>query len=135
MFYVVINSQLQELDNHFNEVTMDLLLCMVCLDPANSFSVYDKTKLRQFTKFYPNDFLALELIALKHQLDNYILDVHSNSQFFEVIGVSGLAKKCVKLKKHHLYPLVYLLVKLALLLPVATAIVERVFSAMKIVKT
>ena len=49
------------------------------------------------------------------------------------MGVSGLAKKLVQLKKHRVYPLVYLLVKLALLLPVAT--IERVFSAMKIIKT
>ncbi|KAM7474856.1 hypothetical protein LguiB_022099 [Lonicera macranthoides] len=32
------------------------------------------------------------------------------------------------------YSMVYLLVKLALLLPIATASVERVFSAMKIIK-
>ncbi|KAK8935670.1 hypothetical protein KSP39_PZI013528 [Platanthera zijinensis] len=33
------------------------------------------------------------------------------------------------------YPLVYSLIKLVLLLPVATATVERAFSAMKIIKT
>ena len=50
-------------------------------------------------------------------------------------GISGLAKKLVKTKKDVIYPLVYLLVKLALILPVATASVERVFSAMNIIKT
>ena len=38
------------------------------------------------------------------------------------------------MKKYRVYPLVYLLVKLILLLLVATTTVERVFSAMKIIK-
>ncbi|XP_050263933.1 uncharacterized protein LOC126708169 [Quercus robur] len=46
-------------------------------------------------------------------------------------GVSELAEKLVSTRKHETYPLVYLLVKLALTLPVATATVERSFSAMK----
>ena len=40
----------------------------------------------------------------------------------------------VEKRKHNVYPLVYKLVKLALILPVATASVERVFSAMNYVK-
>ena len=45
IFYAMIDSQFQELNNRFNEVNMQLLLCMVCLNPVNSFSTYDKTKL------------------------------------------------------------------------------------------
>ena len=41
----------------------------------------------------------------------------------------------VETKKHLAFPLVYRLLKLALVLPVATATVERCFSAMKIVKS
>jgi hypothetical protein len=41
----------------------------------------------------------------------------------------------VALKKHIDYPLVYRLLKLAMILPVATSTVERAFSAMKIVKS
>jgi len=37
-------------------------------------------------------------------------------------------------KKHIVYPMVYLLVNLALILPMTTAIVERCFSAMNFVK-
>ena len=50
-------------------------------------------------------------------------------------GVSDLCRKLVETKKYTSFPLVFLLVKLALILPVATATVERVFSAMKIIKT
>jgi hypothetical protein len=41
----------------------------------------------------------------------------------------------VETRKHICYPLVYRLLKLALVLPVATATVERCFSAMRLVKT
>jgi hypothetical protein len=41
----------------------------------------------------------------------------------------------VETKKHTSFPLVFLFVKLALILPVATATVERAFFAMKIIKS
>ena len=54
--------------------------------------------------------------------------------FLELQGVSELAEKLVSTRKHETYPLVYLLVKLALTLPIATVTVERSFSAMKYIK-
>ena len=60
--------------------------------------------------------------------------MRSNNFFLELQGVSELAEKLVCIRKHETYPLVYLLVKLALTLPVATATVERSFSAMKYIK-
>ena len=41
----------------------------------------------------------------------------------------------VKTHRHTAYLLVYLLIELALILPVVIAIVERVFSAIKTIKT
>ncbi|KAG2538902.1 hypothetical protein PVAP13_9NG371900 [Panicum virgatum] len=46
-----------------------------------------------------------------------------------------LSVKLVETKRHKVYDMVYLLLKLILLLPVATASVERVFSALVLVKT
>jgi hypothetical protein len=43
--------------------------------------------------------------------------------------------KMVKTDRHTVFPLVYRLFELALILPVATATVERTFSTMKIIKT
>ena len=80
MFYAVIDSQSQKLNNRFNEVNM-MLFCMDCLDPTDSFT-YDKIKLLRFAKFYPKEFLIVELIALEYQLDNYILDMRFSNQFF-----------------------------------------------------
>ncbi|PKU82550.1 hypothetical protein MA16_Dca026095 [Dendrobium catenatum] len=40
----------------------------------------------------------------------------------------------VETRKNDIFPLVFLLIKLALILPIATATVERAFSAMNIIK-
>ena len=60
--------------------------------------------------------------------------MYSNDFFLELQGVSELAEKLVSTRKHETYPLVYLLVKLVLTLPVATAIIEKSFLAMKYIK-
>ncbi|KAK4599601.1 hypothetical protein RGQ29_009588 [Quercus rubra] len=134
LFYTVIDMQLQELNNRFFEVNTDFLLCMACLDPSNSFVAFDKEKLIRLAKFYPFDFLGTDILALNSQLQNYIFDMRNNDFFLELQGVSELAEKLVSTRKHETYPLVYLLVKLALTLPVATATVERSFSVMKYIK-
>ncbi|CAL8991356.1 unnamed protein product, partial [Prunus brigantina] len=126
--------QLQERNSRFNEANTELLLCLACLSPNDSFSSFDKQKLIRLAQLYPNDFSTQELEVLKDQLQTYIDDMHSNTNFSELQGISSLAKKLVETKKDKAYPLVYLLIKLALTLPVATASVERAFSAMNIVK-
>ncbi|CAN6542063.1 unnamed protein product [Malus baccata var. baccata] len=123
-----------ELNDRFTEKNTELLLCVACLSPSNSFSAFDKEKLMRLAQFYPSDFSEHDLELLKEQLENYIWDMTSNSEFADLKGISDLAQKMVGTKKDHTYPLVYLLLTLALILPVATASVERVFSAMNIVK-
>ena len=98
---------------------------MACLNPSNSFVAFDKEKLIRLAKFYPSDFLGTNILALDFQLQNYIFHMHSNDFFLELQGVSELTEKLVNTGKHETYPLVYLLVKLVLTIPVATAIVER----------
>ncbi|XP_071926174.1 uncharacterized protein [Coffea arabica] len=100
----------------------------------NGFSTFDEKKLIHFVKLYPSKFSSVDLMAFDNQLDTYILDVRSSNEFAELKGIAGLAVELVKTKREIVYPLVYLLVKLALTLPVATTIVKRTFSAMNIVK-
>ena len=76
----------------------------------------------------------MELKALGNQLKTYIIDVCSNNEFLEVKGIGGLGEKLVETKRNVIYPLVYLRVKLAFILSVATTIVEKAFSTMNIVK-
>ena len=134
LFYTVIDMQLQELNNNFSEANTDLLLCMACLNPSNSFVAFDKEKLIRLDKFYPSDFLRTNILALDSQLQNYIFDMRSNDFFLELQEVSELAEKLVSTRKHETYPLIYLLMKLALTLPIATATIQRFFSAIKYIK-
>jgi hypothetical protein len=50
-------------------------------------------------------------------------------------SITNLCQELVKTEKLKIYPLIDRLIRLILTLPVSTAITERVFSAMKIVKT
>ncbi|XP_070660515.1 uncharacterized protein [Malus domestica] len=127
-------SELQELNNRFNETNTELLLCLACLCPTDSFSAFDSQKLLRLAQFYPKDFSMNELVILKIQLETYIMDMRSSIEFSGLKEIGDLAKKMVQCKKHKVYSLVYLLVTLALTLPVATATVERAFLAMKILK-
>ena len=126
--------QLQELNNCFSEANTNSLLCMACLNPSNSFVTFDKEKLIRLTKFYPSDFLGTDILTFNSQHQNYIFDMCNNDLFLELQGNSELAEKLVNTGKHETCPLVYLLVKLVLTFFLATAIVERSFSAMKYIK-
>ncbi|XP_075645438.1 uncharacterized protein LOC142616471 [Castanea sativa] len=125
LFYIVIDLQLQELNNRFSEVNIDLLLCMACLNPSNSFVAFDKENLIRLAKFYLSDFLGTDILALGSQLQNYIFDMCNNDLFLELQGIGELDEKLVKTGKHETYPLVYLVVNLVLALLVAIATVER----------
>uniref|UniRef100_A0A1S3X156 Retrovirus-related Pol polyprotein from transposon TNT 1-94 n=1 Tax=Nicotiana tabacum TaxID=4097 RepID=A0A1S3X156_TOBAC len=56
IFYVVIDVQLQELNDHFDVVSSDLLLGMASLNPANFFANFDKGRIMTLAKCYPNEF-------------------------------------------------------------------------------
>ena len=80
------------------------------------------------------DISSTDLIRLEFQLTNFIDDMRQDDRFRNASNIGELSIMLVATKKHVLYDLVYLLIKLILILPVATASVERVFSAMNLVK-
>ncbi|XP_066384574.1 uncharacterized protein [Miscanthus floridulus] len=131
----VIDQISQELDNRFDEINMELLSCMAAFSPSNSFASFDARKVRRLAEFYPKDFSNNDLLKLELQLDNYIDDMRQDASFQGLNNIVDLSVKLVETKRHKVYDMVYLLLKLILLLPVATASVERVFSALVIVKT
>src|SRR4051812_4786855 len=109
---------------------------MACLDPSDSFSNFDKDNVLAMARLYPVDFVGESKIEdLSVQLENFLENVRDDSRLSNLKGVSDLCRKLVETKKHTSFPLVFLLVKLALILPVATATVEREFSAMKYIKS
>ncbi|CAH9102120.1 unnamed protein product [Cuscuta epithymum] len=134
-FNSIMDLQINEFDDRFNEVNSELLLCMASLSPIDSFREFDASKLLRLAEFYPSDFSCVEHRILEHQVSIYIDNVLADERFARLKSLSDLARVMVDTRKHLSHPLVYKLLKLALTLPVATATVERCFSAMKIVKT
>uniref|UniRef100_A0A7N0V9K9 TTF-type domain-containing protein n=1 Tax=Kalanchoe fedtschenkoi TaxID=63787 RepID=A0A7N0V9K9_KALFE len=135
IFLSVIDLQLQEFNNRFDEVNMELLICMASLNPANSFAAFDKQRILRLAEFYPNEFTTLDRMKLDFQLQAYIRDLRNDVRFQQVMDLGSLSIMLVETNKHKTYTEVYLLLKLVLILPVATASVERVFSAMSFVKS
>ncbi|XP_074359802.1 uncharacterized protein LOC141699898 [Apium graveolens] len=129
VFCEVVDLISQELDNRFPETSIDLLISVACLDPRDTYSAFDVDKLVHLANLYPEYFSWTELLMIHSQLEMYIYDVKRDQEFSRIEDLGTLAKKMVATK------LVYRLIELALLLPVATASIERVFSAMNIVKT
>ncbi|KAK9713778.1 hypothetical protein RND81_06G051100 [Saponaria officinalis] len=134
MFMSVIDKQIQELRSRFDETSMELLLCMACLNPDNLFSSFDKKKLLKLAKFYPKEFSSFDIEALTFQLDIYITNMRKDSRFHHLKNIGELSAKLIETNKQVSYPIVCLLLKLVLILPVATTSVERVFSSMTFVK-
>ncbi|KAJ9565472.1 hypothetical protein OSB04_001438 [Centaurea solstitialis] len=135
VFYSVIDMQIQELNNRFTEANTTLLLSIASLCPRQCFKSFQVDEIMKMAEFYPVEFPSTELEALRGQLQNYIKDVRGDARFNDLKGLGDLAKQMVETSKHQIYPKVYVLLKLALTLPVATSTVERAFSAMKLIKS
>ncbi|KAH7661298.1 Ribonuclease H-like protein [Dioscorea alata] len=135
IFIAMIDLLIAEMNIRFSETSTELLRCIACLDPRNSFSKFDHGMLVRLTQIYSDDFSASDHLILKEQLRIYILDVRRNSDFLSCHDLASLVMKMVQTDKHLTFPLVYRLIELALILSVATTTVERGFSAMNIIKT
>ncbi|XP_039138160.1 uncharacterized protein LOC120275602 [Dioscorea cayenensis subsp. rotundata] len=110
-----------------------LLITIIIM--RRSLLPFDHGMLVRLAQIYSNDFSTSDRLILKEQLCIYIHDVRRNSDFSNCHDLASLAVKMVQFDKHLTFPLVYRLIELALILPVATATVERAFSAMNIIKT
>ncbi|CAN6562598.1 unnamed protein product [Malus baccata var. baccata] len=96
LYFQVLDMQLKELNDRFNEVNTELLLCMACLSRVNNFASFDKEKIVRLAQLYPQDFDCMDLMNLPIQLDNYIQDMKMHSEFSSLRGISDLAKELVK---------------------------------------
>jgi hypothetical protein len=131
----IIDLQLAEFNDRFNEVNSHLLTQIAAFNPKNSFEAFKVESLIELAKSYPDDFDSTQLKDLSRELNFFIDNVRADERFSSLISNSALARLMVDTTKHTSFPLVYRLLKLVLVLPIATASVERCFSAMKIVKT
>ncbi|XP_057532791.1 uncharacterized protein LOC130810666 [Amaranthus tricolor] len=134
IFLEVIDLHLQEIDNRFNEKNMELLTCMASLSPRGNFSSFDKERILKLASLYPEEFSCFDLTALDLQLDVFLDSMQNDERFHDLQDINSLSMMLVKTRRHETFPLIHLLIKLMLILPVATTSVERVFSAMTFVK-
>ena len=123
------------MNHRFTKASMNLFDCIACLDPKNEFSNFDMDKLAHLADLYPVDFTSTGRTFLSQKLKYFLCDMRIDGRFFNMEDLVSLAKKMKETMKYRVFPMVYCLVELTLLLPVATTSVERVFSAMKAVKT
>nr|XP_043630231.1 uncharacterized protein LOC122601541 [Erigeron canadensis] len=106
-----------------------------CFNTIVDMQIREFGEIVRLSEFYPNDFDSVERKHLEDQLNLYYANVSKDDRFANLNGIADLAKEMVKTRKHLSYHLVYRLLKLALVLPVATTTVESCFSAMKLVKS
>ncbi|XP_042038200.1 uncharacterized protein LOC121784086 [Salvia splendens] len=135
IFCQVVDLLAQEMENHFSEASTDLLSCMACLDQKNDFAAFNVHKLVHLVTLYSKDFTSTQHTELFKQLETFVDVVRRDARLNGIEDLASLSQKIVETKKDKVFSLVYRLIELVLILPVATASVERVFSAMKFVKT
>ncbi|KAL7587479.1 hypothetical protein Lser_V15G40302 [Lactuca serriola] len=113
MFNTIMDMQIKEFGDRFSELSTQLLEYMGALS------------------LYFND---AERMQLDGELEIYYHALHKDDRFTSLQRTSDLSRLMVEMGKHRSYPMVYRLLKLVLVLPVATATIERCFSAMKFLK-
>ncbi|XP_016570861.2 zinc finger MYM-type protein 1 [Capsicum annuum] len=96
VFCKIIDWQLQELNDHFDELTTEFLHGVSCLSPVDSFSSFDIQKIMRMTELYPDDFDELNMCALKNQLANNIIDVCDiDKRFSNINRLCDLSKRLI----------------------------------------
>ncbi|KAK9750098.1 hypothetical protein RND81_02G173100 [Saponaria officinalis] len=113
---------------------VDMFISIIDLKLYELNNRFDELKLRRLAEFYPADFSSTDLRRLEFQLDHFIDDMWKDVRFKAVQDLGQLSTMLVYTNKHSSYQLVYLLLRLVLIFPMATASVERVFSSMTYVK-
>uniref|UniRef100_A0ACD5Z3T3 Uncharacterized protein n=1 Tax=Avena sativa TaxID=4498 RepID=A0ACD5Z3T3_AVESA len=103
----------------------------VCVE----MKMFDVEKLALLSTIYHADFSNDDRAIIRGQLETYIHHVRIHAAFSTCKDLESLAMKMVETEKNLVFPLVYKLIELALILPVSPAFVERAFLAMKIIKS
>ncbi|XP_049394904.1 uncharacterized protein LOC125859251 [Solanum stenotomum] len=117
--------------SHYKSFNNFILMFGPSIDVFDDLVVNARFEEKCWTKGY------LTTFDLRFQLEETLLVLarDDDKRFFSLKRLANLFKIHIEKKKHETYLLVVRLVKFALLLLVATAIVERHFSAMKLIKT
>ncbi|KAH1122405.1 hypothetical protein J1N35_005565 [Gossypium stocksii] len=133
---LLVYSLLPKMNSRFNDEVMDLFVHSFSLDPRDNykaFRVEDIYKL--MNDFYLNDFMEQKKLHMKIQLEHFQLDAHQSMELQKAFTVAKLCQVLVKTNKSSIYSFIDRIISLVLTLLMSTAITERAFLAMKIVKT
>ena len=115
---------------------MELLRFSSALEPREALKSFRNSDLFLLVEnFYPQDFTDYDKQVLKKELYHFDHNVVQDPEFKELKSLSELSQWLVRTRNSEHYKLVYRIVRLVLILPVSTATTERVFLAMKVVKT
>ncbi|XP_075666075.1 uncharacterized protein LOC142635908 [Castanea sativa] len=93
IFYVVIDSQLQELNHLFNEDAMELLRLSSALEPREALKSFRSSDLCLLVKnFYPQDFIDYEKQVLEKELYHFQHNVVQDPEFKKLKSLSELCQ-------------------------------------------
>ncbi|XP_076960509.1 uncharacterized protein LOC143636913 [Bidens hawaiensis] len=87
IFNTVLDMQIQEYGNRFNEVTTTLLENMSGLNPCDRFSKFDTSKVIAFSEMYENDFTTKERGCLLGELNVFYHSVKEDERFTKLDGI------------------------------------------------
>ena len=91
---------MQELNNRFNEQTIELLKLSAALDPKNNYKLFSVEDICLLVdKFYPEDFSDQEKTHLRFQLQHYELDVPNHPKLKNMSSIADLCQGLVETEK------------------------------------
>jgi hypothetical protein len=123
-FLVALDAIIMETDYRFNEVSSKLLVVFACLDPIENFARFDVEKIAWLTEIYDQDFSIADCDNIRDELETFLAHVRRVDDFKSCHDLGSLATTMIATKKHFLFPLVYCIIELAMILPMATSSVE-----------
>jgi len=91
----IIDLQLTEFSDRFNEVNSQLLTHIAAFNPKNSFEAFKFESLMELAKSYPDDFNSTQLKDLDRELNIYIDNMRADERFADLNTISELARLMV----------------------------------------
>ncbi|KAJ1276093.1 hypothetical protein BS78_05G187800 [Paspalum vaginatum] len=92
IFFAAVDAILSKMNHRFGEVSSELLVCMACLNPRNSFTNFDVDKLIRLAE----DFNIGEIALLPSQLKDFIRRVRRSKEFLGCIELLRCSEIMVK---------------------------------------
>ena len=136
IFLIIVDKQLQELNDRFNEQTMEILTLSNALVPKDAYKALNIEDICILeNKYYPLDFSEQEKINLKFQLQHFIIDAPNHPNLKYLSTMLELCQSLARTGKSRTFYLIDRLICLILTLLVSTTTIKRSFSVMKIIKT